>query len=344
MSSRTRYFLIGSSLVVVVGLCTGLVAYYNGSPAGTGARLPDLAYLPSDASAVAYADVKDIMASEFRQRLRESLPTGAEKDRLLEETGIDIEHDIDSVMAGLNHDARDPHNAVVLFRGRFDNARIEALAAQHGAITEQYKGKKILLAPPSVSAAPASAAPAIGFLEPGLIALGSQADVHAAIDAPGEPGSITANTQLMELMTSAQQSGNAWLVGRFDAAAMQQNMPAQIRSQLPAVEWFAVSADIDRGVRGMVRAEARDEQAGDQLRGVVNGGLSAARMFAGNDARISQLLNGLQASGTGKTVEITFALGPEALDMLKGAMSQAPSAPPAPPAPPMPPAPPAPAR
>lgn len=327
MSSRTRYFLIGSSLVVVVGLCTGLVAYYNGSaPAGAAARLPELAYLPSDASAVAYADVKDIMASEFRQRLREVLPTGAEKDRLMSETGIDIEHDIDSVLAGLNHDARDPHNALVLFRGRFDTARIEALAAGHGAVSEQYKGKRILLAPQSVGASPADTAPAIAFLEPGLLALGSQADLHAAIDAPSEPGSITSNARLMDLVTSAQQSGNAWMVGRFDALALQPSLPAQFRSQLPAVEWFAISADVDRGVRGTVRADVRDEQAGDQLRSVVNGGLSAARMFAGNDARISQVLNGLQATGAGKTVEITFAIGPETLDMLKGAMPHAPSA------------------
>jgi len=328
MSSRTRYFLIGSSLVVVVGLCTGLVAYYNGSaPGSSTARLPELAYLPADASAVAYADVKDIMASEFRQKLREVLPTGAAKDQFLTETGIDIEHDIDSVIAGLNRDARDPHNAVVLFRGRFDVVRIEALAAAHGAVTEQYKGKKILLAPASVMASAASSSPAIAFLEPGLLAIGSQADLHAAIDAPGAPGSITSNTRLMELVTSAQQSGNAWMVGRFDMLALQPNMPAQIREQLPAVEWFAVSADIDRGVRGTVRAEARDDQAGDQLRSVVNGGISAARMFAGSDARVSQALSSVQATGTGKTIEITFALGPETLDMLKNGLSPAPPTP-----------------
>jgi hypothetical protein len=328
MSSRTRYFLIGSSLVVVVGLCTGLVAYYNGStPAGVAARLPELAYLPADASAVAYADVKDIMASEFRQRLREALPTGAEKDRLLAETGIDIEHDIDSVIAGLNRNASDPHNAVVLFRGRFDTARIEALAAEHGAVPENYKGKKLLLASASLPASTSSAGPAIAFLEPGLLALGSQADLHAAIDAASTPGGITDNAELMQLVTSAQQAGNAWMVGRFDAMAMQQHMPAQVSAQFPAVEWFAISADIDRGVRGTLRAEARDDQAGDQLRSVVNGGLSAARMFAGNDARVSQVLNGVQATGAGRTVEIAFSLGPETLDMLKHALPPPPTAP-----------------
>ena len=330
MSSRTRYFLIGSCLVVVVGLCTGLVAYYNGAaPTGVAARLPELAYLPSDASAVAYADVKDIMASEFRQRLREVLPTGTGKDRLMAETGIDVEHDIDSVLAGLNRGAQDPQNAVILIRGRFDIPRIESLAAEHGAVTEQYKGKKILLAPPSGMANPATTGPAIAFLEPGLLALGRQADLHAAIDAPGEPGSITTNTQLMDLVTSAGQSGNAWVVGRFDALAAQPAMPAQIRAQIPPVDWFAISADIDRGVRGTIRAETRDEQAGDQLRSLINGGISAARMFGGADPRLTQLLNGVTAAGTGKTVQLTFALGPETLDMLKGALPQVPSAPPA---------------
>ena len=74
--------------------------------------------MPADVSAVAYADVRDIMDSEFRQKLREVMPTGAEKDRLLEETGIDIEHDIDTVMAGLT--GTDVTGPLVLMSGRFD--------------------------------------------------------------------------------------------------------------------------------------------------------------------------------------------------------------------------------
>jgi len=41
------------------------------------------------------------MDSQFRQKLHEVMPTGAEKDRLFAETGIDIERDIDTVVAGL---------------------------------------------------------------------------------------------------------------------------------------------------------------------------------------------------------------------------------------------------
>ena len=34
MTKRTRYFVFGSVTVLLVGLCTGLVAYYTGMPMG----------------------------------------------------------------------------------------------------------------------------------------------------------------------------------------------------------------------------------------------------------------------------------------------------------------------
>ena len=90
--------LVSGALVVVVGLCTGLVAYYSGALSKRSAgALPDFAYVPADASTVAYVDCHRIMSSEFRQRLRQVLPTGEEKNRRAQQTGIDLERDIDGV-------------------------------------------------------------------------------------------------------------------------------------------------------------------------------------------------------------------------------------------------------
>ncbi len=78
------------------------MAYYNGGlPLGLGGRSADvdLAYLPADAAAVGYADVHAIMNSEFRQKLRQILPTGEEMGKFKDELGVDIEHDIDTVSA-----------------------------------------------------------------------------------------------------------------------------------------------------------------------------------------------------------------------------------------------------
>ena len=61
MNRKTRYFLIGSALVVGVGLGTGLVASYSSQIGGFSlARQTEFDYLPPDAAAIAYADVHDI--------------------------------------------------------------------------------------------------------------------------------------------------------------------------------------------------------------------------------------------------------------------------------------------
>jgi hypothetical protein len=336
MSSRTRYFLIGSALVVVVGLCTGLVAYYNGAlmPAGAAARLPEIAYVPADATAIAYANVRDIMSSEFHRQLHANLPAGAqagaEKDRFLAETGVDIERDIDSVTAGFGHDAGGRREPVVLLRGRFDTTKIESLATQHGALAEDYKGRRLLIAPhgamssmppmPDMPGTQADAAthgePGIAFLEPTLLALGTRDGLRAAVDA-SSGASVTSNAELMGFVADAQRGGNAWMVGRFDAISQPSGLPDRIREQLPPVDWFIVTADVDRGVHGVVRAEARDDQSGEQLRGMVNAALGAAHLLAGRDARLDATLKSVQATGSGKTLQVTFDVGPEMLDLMK---------------------------
>ena len=105
MTSRTRYFVIVSLLVLGVGLGTGLVAYYVGFQPGA-SRLkgaPDeLQEVPREATVIAYANVREIMASELRQRLHQAMPVPQNGQRELEDqTGINIETDIDHVVAYL---------------------------------------------------------------------------------------------------------------------------------------------------------------------------------------------------------------------------------------------------
>src|SRR5437867_249114 len=105
MTTRTRYVVIASLLVVGVGLGTGLVAYYVGFPAGAFAGRggpAELDYIPRDAAVLAYADVRDVMTSELRQKLHSAMPMQPNGQRELEEqTGINLESDIDHVVACL---------------------------------------------------------------------------------------------------------------------------------------------------------------------------------------------------------------------------------------------------
>lgn len=328
MTQRTRYFMFGSALVMIVGLATGLVAYYNGGlPLRASSAGPaELAYVPSEATGVAFADVRAIMNSDFRQRLRQVLPSGEEKDKLLAETGIDLERDIDTVVAGLTGSDPSKGGALVLVRGRFNDPMIETLVVQHGGTVETYKGKRLILMTPNagttgtVEPAPTgeSHTGALAFLEPGLIALGEASAVRRGIDVSATHEDVTKNEDLMKFVSEMQGSGDAWIVGRVDAFSNQTGVPQQLKDQMAAVQWMAASVRINTGVSGQIRAEARDEQSAEQLRAVVNGALAAGRLVSGNDPKATAMLNAIQPTGVGKTVGISFTLPPEIIDIING--------------------------
>ena len=74
MTTRTRYFVIASLLVLGVGLGTGLVAYYVGFPTSAFSSRggpEELRYVPRDATVLAYANVQDVMSSDLRRRIKE---------------------------------------------------------------------------------------------------------------------------------------------------------------------------------------------------------------------------------------------------------------------------------
>jgi len=330
MTARTRYFVIVSLLVVGVGLGTGLVAYYVGFPAGafTQAGGPaELQLVPRNATVVAYANVGEIMASDLRQRLRRAIPIHEDGQKELEErTGINIETDIDRIIACLNPDPESttgPGAGMVVARGRFNETKIESLMREHGAQVEDYRGKRLIVADSHVSGTEIGDRRfAAAFIEPGLVALGSTKLVRSAIDLHQtgdnpQAGlqSVTGNEELMNLVRSLE-SGNAWAVGRFDALQSQARLPQEVSSRLPAITWFAVSGHINGGLRGTVRAETRDEEAANNLRDIVRGFLALGKMQSTGRPEIAAMMQSLELSGTGKTVALSFTVPAEIFDVI----------------------------
>ena len=341
MTKRTRIFMTGSAAVLAGGLCTGLVAYYGaGFPALVASTGPtELSYVPADASVVAYADVKSIMHSDLRQRFKQSvpMPMGEEGQKeFYEKTGIDIENDVDYVVAAAsNINAPGAHpNGVVVARGRFDIVKLEALAREHGAQVQDYKGKRLLTlvhessnvdvpvepgtdAKLSTHLHAANKTGVLAFLEPGLVAIGDIDSVQRAIDAQLSAHSITSNNEMMELVTDIEQFNNAWAVGRFDLLASQAKLPDDIARRIPPVKWLAVAGHVNGGVSAQLRAEATDDQAAENLRGVINGVISLARLQGQNDPKLSSLVQSLQMSGSGKTVKLSFSVPAEIFELMQ---------------------------
>jgi len=338
MTTRTRYFVIVSVLVLGVGLGTGLVAYYVGFPAGALGRQggpEELAYVPRDAAAIAFANVHEIMTSELRQKLHRALPMQENgQQELQNQTGINLETDVDRVVACLYPDrdgTNTPGAGMVLARGRFDEVKIEALMRDHGAHVENYNGKRLIVADPKdlvdasagdIAAHGHSASLSLSFIEPGLAAIGSTKLIRSAVDlhrAGNNPRtgleSVTGNDALMTLVRE-MDSGNVWAVGRFDALTAHTRLPEAISSRLPAITWFSASGHINGGIRGVVRAEARDDEAATNLRDVVRGFLALAKMSAGSRPELQLMMQSLELGGTGRTVALSFSVPAEVFDVI----------------------------
>lgn len=335
MNKRTRYFVVGSAAIIVAGLCTGLVAFYNGGlPLLSSAQgTSELVYLPADAHAVAYANVREVMNSDFRQKVNAVIPTGEGRDEFLRETGIDIERDIDTVVASAGAPGGAP---VVVLRGRFNDGQIESLLRQDGGDVEQYKGIRVAYgarhetteSADTVTEVPRDPVmghepPAVAFLETGLIAVGSLTSVKRAIDAKQSGQNVTTNSELMSYVNGVRGGQSAWAVGRFDAIKNAAELPDQLSQHLPTVQWVALTTHFNGGVTGSIRADATDDAAAENLRDVIRGGLAMGRLVSGEDQRIKLLLDSMQMSGTGKTVALTFSVSSEMVDVLTGLASLA---------------------
>ncbi len=124
---------------------------------------------------------------------------------------------------------------MVIVRGRFNAGQIEAMATQHGAAADEYKGKKMLVFSRH-RRAPAThhSSGGVAFLEAGVLALGEAGAIRQAIDAGATGDDIRKNAELMEVVNDVRGSGNAWFVGKFDAIAGPSTLLRRVKTHIPA--------------------------------------------------------------------------------------------------------------
>jgi hypothetical protein len=154
---------------------------------------------------------------------------------------------------------------------------------------------------------------ALSFLEPDLVAVGDIATVRRAIGLATESDSITANAELMNVVSSLER-GDAWAVGRLDALVAGGRVPPQLSTRLPAVTWVALNAQVESDIQGALHAHTRDEAAARDLRDVVRGFLALGNLQAGGRPEMQTVLQSLQLGGTGNVVTLSFRVPAAALD------------------------------
>ncbi len=303
------------------GLTTGLVAsYMGGLPVALtrGAGPDDLAYVPPDAQAVAYADVQQVMASEALQRLRRlhdsdpsNKPDSTERHDFEEKTGVNVERDIDAVVAAmLPGGTADDHRPLVLARGRFAQVHIEGLAREHGGEVSDYPGVRVIAHRGDDDTM------AVGFLAPGVVAVGSLEGVQAAVQAKQSGRNVLSNTEMMRLV-SELDNANAWAVGRFDAVAHTAGLPGEFQQRVPTLSWFSAAGNVNGGLSGTFKAEAKDDEAAKNLRDMLRGVMAMVKLQADSKPELRALVDSLQLGGEGKTVAVGFTVPAQLFDVIE---------------------------
>ena len=323
MTKKTRYFVLAAGAVLIVGLGGGLVAYlaYN-RVAGTASGLPpEMRYVPADVAMVAFADVRAVMNSDLRRALMPSIDPESRKGRQMmnDFAGVDVEKQVNRVVAYVEpYTPPDPQSqanpdiprTLVLVQGTFEPARIEAFIRERAGTMDEYKGRKIFVRREDGQEI------AVGLVGSDLIAMGQADLVHRVIDTsldgPGPAKTITANAEMMTLIRDNAGS-TAWVVGQFDEISRRMRLPSGVAGQVPPIRLVSVKANINGGVKAVIRAEAGDKAAADQLRDVVRGFISLARLQTGEKQELENTLKSIELSGSDTTVRLSFAVSPETL-------------------------------
>jgi len=313
MTRQTRLFVLGASGLLVLGLCTGLFAYVNREAAlAVAVDGPvEFRYVPADASVVAYANIREVMLSDVRERIRQIALDDIGQNELQSQFGLDIEHDIDHMLAFLSPGVEGRLAGLVLFRGRFDTTRLEGVARAGGATVDIFEGKRVV----SVDTDEAGSL-AMVFMEPGLLAVGDLSTVQHAIVRGSTTSDITSNSNMMGLLDLVETGSNAWAVGRFGDLSALGFLPDEVSAQMPAVAAFAISGRVNGGLSGSLSIEGRDEEAGQNLRDVLRGFLALAAMQTTGRPALQTMIDSLQLSGAGAFATLSFWVPSDALGLL----------------------------
>jgi hypothetical protein len=330
MTNKSRYFLVAAAAILILGVGGGLIAYlvYQRA-AGVPPGVPvEVQYVPADAALVAYVNVRTVMRSDLHRALAPAAGAESRKEHVMRDfAGIDVEKQVDHVLAYVEpststaaSQAPEPGRgqapqAMALVQGDFDQARVEQFIRDHGGTIEDYRGRHISIHRKG------SEEMGVGFVRPDLIAIGQAALVRRALDRPESTGdaagdkNLTTNTEVMRLIREASGS-TAWAVGHFDAVKAGMRLPPAVANQVPPVRLVSAIADVNGGLKGTIKAEMADEPAAEQLREVVRGFIALARMQSSGKPEFDGAMKSIQLSGTGRTVQMTFALSPDMIRAL----------------------------
>src|SRR5712675_107305 len=329
--TRSRWTL-WTAVILLAGCLVGLDAYLRLRDSSITSRSAVLSAMPSDASAVIFADLAELRRAPFTAEFYNWIPKGqvdAEYAQFLRDSGFDYERDLDRVAVSFIKGEKDSKMFAVA-EGRFDRNKIEAYAARSG-VRENRSGREIFSVPlgdPGHKIALTDAADIAPFLAPVAdsadmrnwrerFARVAGSPVFAVIRQDSEPGSALASRA----------------PGGFQSP--------QLATLLNQLQWITLAGKPREGaMRIVAEGECANEQTSRQLSDMLSGmlalaqaGLNGPQTRRGLDPRIREayleMIKGAEVSrldrGETKSVRAVFDVTSNFLHIVRATVPAVPA-------------------
>jgi hypothetical protein len=170
-----------------------------------------LALVPADAQLVSGVHVDQSRVSPFGQFVISQIQTHpGDLQKLIDSTGFDPRKDVTEVLMASNGQKQSP-TAVVLARGNFDSAKVEATAAAKGATIQSYMGTDLIIGNNPNEGAGRGEPGAVAFLDNTLAVAGTQDAVKSVIANKANTTPQLPKALLAQISTLSA-TNDAWFV------------------------------------------------------------------------------------------------------------------------------------
>lgn len=269
-----------------------------------------LKFLPPDTVAVAFVDVAALRNAPLVQDLAKNkdLQLPYRLAEFIEATGFDPQRDLDKVtFAKIN--ARD---GLAVAQGRVDRFKVEQFFKDKGKSSEAYLGQTLFR----------DGNGAVALIDDVVLA-GQVNAVKRAIEQRQLPGSMPLKAELLAALQTIDVGSQVWGVGELALKDMERvgvRGPAPVVDMLKSLRTGTFQMNVDSAIHAKATGNFADAQSAKDVGDLAQGALAIARLqMAKQKPELLPVLNGIQVSASGVTVNVKLEMSGELFKGLMGA-------------------------
>jgi len=265
---------------------------------------PSLAeFVPADTVSLAGVRLEALRATPLWQKHVAAKPL-APLDELARDTGLDLRKDVADVLVASNS-----KDVVVLARGRFARAELEAALERRGAKRMPHRGATLI----------GNEETAVAFLSASVAVAGPAAVVRTVIDQRGRGGVPKALAEEAKGIPADSQIWGVSLggLGQAAKAAPQGSNLGNLAKFAELVEKTSFGADLRAGLNASGVITCRGEQDARTLSDALRGLVGLGRLSTpDSEPDLLRAFDGIQVSQQQRSVRINAQIAQELMDKL----------------------------